>query len=381
MEKQKAVNKKGFTLMELLIVVVIIGLLSSIAIPMYKKAVEKSRASEALTTMSAVTKSEHDWYLVKNNYTTDFANLDIDLSGTMENGKLKTTFYNYELLETGVFAQRANGEYSLYRDYDTSQIMCTPSTHYICDGLGVSFPKAACEKTGMAWANRNSTCYATNEARCKDLHGDSMWHENGDNSYCGYTNVNNSNIGEGMICRATSVNGCDQSTVKDGGVCYATAVNGCPYATVRDGGVCYGDSTSSSCMYATVLDGGICKANDADACGGADVSGTGKCIVDEEYHDINTSGGCLQTVIHDGGRCIGEAGFNACRHAHVRNGGICEGTGLNACRQAHIEDGGICISSPNNACRTDAEYTGTGCCCGNYCGTKPKCDSSRCVGL
>ena len=62
MTKQKAVNKSGFTLMELLIVVVIIGLLSAIALPMYKKAVERSRASDALTTMQAVAKSEHDWY-------------------------------------------------------------------------------------------------------------------------------------------------------------------------------------------------------------------------------------------------------------------------------------------------------------------------------
>ena len=75
------IEMKGFTLIELLVVVLIIGILSSVALPQYTKAVEKSRAAEALTLVRAIRDANEAYYMANGSYSGDLNNLDISIPG------------------------------------------------------------------------------------------------------------------------------------------------------------------------------------------------------------------------------------------------------------------------------------------------------------
>jgi len=61
-------NKKGFTLIELMIVVAIIGILAAIAIPNFLKFQAKSKQSEAKTNLKAIYTAETGYYGEMNTY-------------------------------------------------------------------------------------------------------------------------------------------------------------------------------------------------------------------------------------------------------------------------------------------------------------------------
>ncbi|WP_424245960.1 prepilin-type N-terminal cleavage/methylation domain-containing protein [Elusimicrobium posterum] len=60
--------KKGFTLIELMVVVLIIAILASVALPQYNRSVEKSRASEAMLTVKSLGDSVKRYMLERDTY-------------------------------------------------------------------------------------------------------------------------------------------------------------------------------------------------------------------------------------------------------------------------------------------------------------------------
>ncbi len=71
-------NKKGFTLIEILVAVLIIGVLAAIALPGYRKAVEKAKAAEAVGVLNDAAKAEQDFALVSSRYTSYWDDLIVN---------------------------------------------------------------------------------------------------------------------------------------------------------------------------------------------------------------------------------------------------------------------------------------------------------------
>lgn len=80
----------GFALIELLVVVLIIGILASVALPQYERAVEKSRAAEAWTIMKSISDAVKVRNLAASTQDQNYPFEELDVSFTDENGNPAT---------------------------------------------------------------------------------------------------------------------------------------------------------------------------------------------------------------------------------------------------------------------------------------------------
>ena len=74
-------TSQGFTLLELLVVVLIIGVLAGIALPQYKYAVAKAKFTQLLTVSKAIKEAQHRYILAHSERSLDLSALDIDIEG------------------------------------------------------------------------------------------------------------------------------------------------------------------------------------------------------------------------------------------------------------------------------------------------------------
>ena len=141
------INKSGFTLTELLTVVLIIGILTSIALPQYRRSVARADAMEALVNLRTLFDSAKRYKAANSEAPLKLQGLDIsffdassDTADTFDLGKFQYHFDN-----DMITACRLNGNYcfNFYYNHgtygrDTLTCSFTQGGKYdwLCDNMG-----------------------------------------------------------------------------------------------------------------------------------------------------------------------------------------------------------------------------------------------------
>ncbi len=156
--------KKGFTLIEILVVVLIIGVLSSIALPQYLKAVEKSKYTEVEEILQTIYTAQHRYVLENNTYAETFDDLDIsfdnvDLTKAVNGSVYTTNNFRISLDRVNsvtpiIMADRVKASggndltiYGIYKSLETGALMCEDidtKDNITCDLFGFSGSVKAC---------------------------------------------------------------------------------------------------------------------------------------------------------------------------------------------------------------------------------------------
>lgn len=115
---KKYLNNKGFGLVELLIVVIIVIFLSAVSFNYYKFSLEKSKATDAIMILRQIAEANVIYYRENRCYTDDITKLLVKVDGedVSENGYnwIKTELFSYRSDKIAVASSPSNTKKSIF---------------------------------------------------------------------------------------------------------------------------------------------------------------------------------------------------------------------------------------------------------------------------
>ena len=379
-------TNSGFTLIEILVVVIIIAVLAAVAIPQYQRAVYKSRYRTLMSIARGINQGNEDFYLNNGHYATDMSSLVITGSNEYPDGtnvQLNSDEkYSYVLVKR----DGLNNNYVMYQSHSSqypSNIHCEAKKD---DSMAAWLCGEALEGLKIAHGSLTKG-YDTYILKGSESDGALA---------ATYTNESNLILANGDVCEGTQEGTCTNLTVASGATCTGNGKDACSNSTY-EGSTCEGNKatacsnssfTDSTCVASgegaclgSTFENSTCEGNVGGTSGTNTSCGSGSTYTRSTCKNLSKNGyACGRSSYTSGSNCYSNQ-YGGCGKSNFDGGSKCHGQSNTACDNSTFTDHSVCVANVYESCK-NGNYDDTSYCTGNFCpaGARTKDGGTWCRG-